>query len=810
MNYLKLNFRSVALIIMMLIGNESGAQMFWNQTCQFAGSNTSYISVPSTAGTDITGSFTAEAWVNSSNVSGLERGIISKGSALGVSMRYAVRISSTSKITIYTNGVLRATSVASIAVNTWTHVAATYSTATDSFAIFINGVKNVAAVVGVAAPTSNSDSLFIGIAGSGINYIGQLDEVRLWNRALTAAEISRNFRSTINTSGGLYESLVMSLPFQKNHSGGTTFSTLDWTGNGNNGTGRNVTAVSQTGNQYTTISPNECLSFSGTNAYISGPSNSLVSPSSQITLEAWVYPKSYLNNPAIISKKSATSYKLNLNTSGKVEFNPKGGASILVSNAVIFQNRWSHIAATYNGTTTSIYINGVLDTSFTTISGAIGTNTDSLLIGCDKPVSFADNFFTGFIDEVRIANYAKTSEQINSYLYRSIDSVNQPNAASSNVCYNLDGSSVDNADGGPRLYFRNNAIFSHTGGTANPPVSPMLREDSKNFTEGFNIRTSNKRVPLTGGTGSTDDTLNIPYNASINDINVFVAINHTDETNLDVSLIAPNGETVILSTDGVTAGANDNLITIFDDQAVNLVTSSAYTSFSPSIRPEGNLFNTFGGDYTLGKWILRVADDGGTADTGRINSWGIQFNTSPFANRISYLNLTCIIQGFWNGTSMVQDTARIYLRNTTSPYAITDSSKVFLGPAGNASIAFINTGTATKYINVKHRNSIEIWSASGVAFKLDSTITYDFTTAANKAYSNNQVFNSGKWCMPNGNVNGDVFVDLADVLQTYNAANLFTVGYVKTDLTGDNFVDLTDVLVAYNNATNFVTVITPP
>jgi len=810
MNYLKQNFRSIALIIMMFIGNESGAQMFWNQTCQFAGTNTSYISVPSTAGTNITGSFTAEAWVNSSNVSGLERGIISKGSALGVSMRYAVRISSTSKITIYTNGVLRATSVASIAVNTWTHVAATYSTATDSFAIFINGVKNVAAVVGVAAPASNTDSLFIGIAGSGINYIGQLDEVRLWNRALTAAEISRSFRSTINASGGSYESMILSLPFQKNHSGGTTFSTLDWSGNGNNGTGRNVTAVSQTGNQYTTISPNECLSFSGTNAYISGPSNSLVSPSSQITLEAWVYPKSYLNNPTIISKKSSTSYKLNLNTSGKVEFNPKGGASILESKAVIFQNRWSHIAATYNGTTTSIYINGVLDTSFISISGAIGTNTDSLLIGCDKPVSFADNFFTGFIDEVRIANYVKTSEQINNYLYRSIDSVNQPNAASTNVCYNFDGYAVDNSDGGPRMYFRNNAIFSHPGGTANPPESPMLREDSKNFTEGFNIRTSNKRVPLTGGSGTTDDTLNIPYNASINDINVFVAINHTDETNLDVSLIAPNGETVVLSTDGVTAGANDNLITIFDDQAANIVTSTIYTSFTPSIRPEGNLFNTFGGDYTLGKWILRVTDDGGTADTGRINAWGIQFNTSPFANRISTLNLTCIIQGFWNGTSMVQDTARIYLRNTTSPYAITDSSKVFLGPTGNASIAFINTGTATKYINVKHRNSVEVWSASGVAFKLDSTITYDFTTAANKAYNSNQILNLGKWCMHNGNANGDIFVDLADVLLTYNAANIFTVGYVKTDMTGDNFVDLTDVLVAYNNATNFVTVVTPP
>jgi hypothetical protein len=69
------------------------------------------------------------------------------------------------------------------------------------------------------------------------------------------------------------------------------------------------------------------------------------------------------------------------------------------------------------------------------------------------------------------------------------------------LCYNLDGTTVDNADGGPRFYLRNNALFSHIGGIANQPASPMLRNDSKNFSEGYNIRTSNKRVPLTGGSG---------------------------------------------------------------------------------------------------------------------------------------------------------------------------------------------------------------------------------------------------------------------------------------------------------------------
>jgi subtilisin-like proprotein convertase family protein len=259
----------------------------------------------------------------------------------------------------------------------------------------------------------------------------------------------------------------------------------------------------------------------------------------------------------------------------------------------------------------------------------------------------------------------------------------------------------------------------------------------------------------------------------------------------------------------VTAGGNDNLITVFDDQAANIVTNTTYTSFSPSVRPEANMFNTFGGDYTQGNWILRVTDDGGTADTGRINAWGIQFNTSQFAGRASSINLTSIIQGFWNGTSMVQDTMRVYLRNTTAPYVITDSSKVFMSSSGNSVISFLNTGNETKYITLRHRNSLDTWSNSGVTFKIDSTINYDFTTAANKAYGNNLILNAGKYCMYNGNANGDPGIDLNDIVLVYNAGSTFTVGYVKSDATGDNFVDLNDLIISQNNATLFANTITP-
>lgn len=801
--------KSIILIFSILIYSNSNAQMFWNQACQFAGNSGSYVAVPNSSLLDITSSFTLEAWVFPSSVSGAEKGIISKGSTLGASLRYALKISTAGRVTLSTNGILRLTSTVSLTANNWTHVCGTYNSSTNVFSIYLNGALNTSATVVSAIPTSNTDSLFIGIAGAALPYSGLLDEVRIWNRDISATEISQFYRTSLGTSGNAYVGLAMSLTFQNRHSGGTKFSLTDWSNNGNNGFNRNVSTLDQSNKPYNTIMPNECATFDGTGDYLIGPSNSFVVPTSQITLEAWIYPRNFTTTQVIISKNSSTSYKLGLSTAGKVQFYPIGGGSFLESKTALSGTRWTHIAATYDGEVTSIYLNGNLDTAAFSIFGPIGTNTDSLTLGCDNVSGTLSNFFNGLIDEARISNYAKSSSIIKSYLYKSIDSANQPNAAFSNVCYNLDGYSVDNADGGPRLYFKNDAKFNNPGTVANQPITPLNRADGYSYTEGFNVKQTNKRIPLTAGTGTVDDSLYIPFNITINDLNLFVGLNHTDDTNLDFFLIGPNGESLDFSTDNSMVSANDNVVTIFDDQADSLVTTVRYTSFAPRIRPEKNFSTIFNGDLTQGTWILRITDDGGNNDTGRVYVWGIQFNNSSVADRVTSLNLKTLIDGFWDGSTMVPDTVRVYLRNTVNPYTITDSSRVLLNSSGSGLLSFINTGNSTKYVVVKHRNTVETWSAAGVVFKLDSTANYDFTTASNKAYGNNLVLKGGKYCMYNGDSNQDGNVDLSDLSLIENAGTLFTVGYVVTDINGDNFVDLADLTIAENNAFNFIGIIRP-
>ena len=69
----------------------------------------------------------------------------------------------------------------------WTHLAATYDGAT--FRLFVNGVQAGAAAVKAAA-TVSALPLRIGASARGENFQGTLDEVRLYNRALTAAEVA--------------------------------------------------------------------------------------------------------------------------------------------------------------------------------------------------------------------------------------------------------------------------------------------------------------------------------------------------------------------------------------------------------------------------------------------------------------------------------------------------------------------------------------------------------------------------------------------------------------------------------------------
>jgi len=472
-------------------------------------------------------------------------------------------------------------------------------------------------------------------------------------------------------------------------------------------------------------------------------------------------------------------------------------------------NVWTHVAATYDAASgkAAIYVNGNFGGSDPFNVGPIPDGPDSLYIATTNPT---DAGFEGRIDEVRISNYAKTPAEIANYLFQSIDKSNEPNPAQTNVSYNLDGSLLDNCDSGPALY-------KYLGTTSTDWFSRdiPLRADAQNFSKAFYLKNNQKRIPQAGTVGETIDTLQLALDLVIKDCDVFVAIEHDNIPELRVSLISPQGSEIVLAQNEVTGNNTGiGITTVFNDQADSSLSGGPYVSFSPTIKPRNLLNPALTGQNVAGKWILKVTDMVG-AGSGRLYGWGIRFNNAT--QRYANLQLSAFIQGFYNPVSntMVPDTVTVNCRNSTSPYSIVGTDKARLKSNGIGNFVFPPAVMAgvSYYLEIKHRNSIETWSAQTVQFGYFIEVAYNsFITAAAQAYGNNQiqVDNSPiRFAVYSGDVNQDGVVDGTDAALVDNDAYNFVTGYVNSDVNGDEVVDGSDAAIVDNNAYNFVSVSRP-
>lgn len=165
-------------------------------------------------------------------------------------------------------------------------------------------------------------------------------------------------------------------------------------------------------------SPGNALNFDGTNDFVSLPYNALQNTSS-FTFECWVRPTGGSSYRALVSSRSAGSntmgYIIYINPSGKWDFwtgnNSTSGWNYLSNVAPVVFNKWTHIAATYDGTTMKFYVNGSLAGS--SVASAAMNTTDPIKIGAGD-VGNDSFFFPGSIDEVRFWNVARTEAQIKS------------------------------------------------------------------------------------------------------------------------------------------------------------------------------------------------------------------------------------------------------------------------------------------------------------------------------------------------------------------------------------------------------------
>ncbi len=170
----------------------------------------------------------------------------------------------------------------------------------------------------------------------------------------------------------------------------------------------------------------QAFSLNGTSQFVEIPNNPGLNPSTEITVDAWIFVTANTFFPNIVSKGNvgnfAESYALFLFTGGTPNGQPaflvntngtSTGRAIAVASSTVPLNTWTHVAGTYDGVNVKVYVNGVL-AGTTPHTGTIFATPDPVLIGKANrtPSSFPDSFFSGLIDEVEVFNRALSAAEV--------------------------------------------------------------------------------------------------------------------------------------------------------------------------------------------------------------------------------------------------------------------------------------------------------------------------------------------------------------------------------------------------------------
>lgn len=109
------------------------------------------------------------------------------------------------------------------------------------------------------------------------------------------------------------------------------------------------------------------------------------------------------------------------------------------------------------------------------------------------------------------------------------------------------------------------------------------------------------------------------------------------------------------------------------------------------------------------------------------------------------------------------------------------------------------------YIVIKHRNSIETWSATPVSFASSIAVNYSFISSAQQAFGNNlKSAGGGYYLIFGGDANQDGIVDGSDMSLIDNLSSLYATGYINEDINGDGIIDGSDMSIIENNSQNYI------
>jgi PKD repeat protein len=402
-----------------------------------------HIRIADSISLDLTNALSIDAWIFPSAITNDFPTIVSKWDAVVVNQRsYALVLDVNRKVIFRlspdglepgfpSNLLGTVISNLSVPLNEWTHVAGTYDG--QALSIYINGILDNQANYTQGAFSGTNDfaiGALVGGMASGQSvkqFAGSIDEVDLFNRALTASEIQIIFNA--GSAGKCKPQLPACVP-------PPTGIVSWWPGEGN----ANDIIAGNNGILHGNITfpageVAQGFHFNGIDQFVEIPDTATQRPST-ITIGAWVKLDS-LDSPGgsaipglqyIVFKKNTRDVQFEGYT--LVKFRDTGGNNHFafvvssaegtqiqaVSTTAVSIGQFYHLAGTYDQTTVKLYVNGMLEAQVPA-SFPLNYSTRPLCIGASNEPQLLDGKFNGSIDEVDLFNRALTASEIQSIFY---------------------------------------------------------------------------------------------------------------------------------------------------------------------------------------------------------------------------------------------------------------------------------------------------------------------------------------------------------------------------------------------------------
>ena len=304
-----------------------------------------------------------------------------------------------------------ATGTTTITNDVWHHLVCVRNG--TSVYIYVDGKLEGTGTNGSMGSTDTTPSANVFIAkrdnASGLNFTGLIDDVRIYNDARTPGEIVSDMNAGHPLGGSPIGSQIAYWGLDEQQ--GQTANSRGF-GSSMGGTFGATTAVSTDDPTWKTAADckiNGCLSFDGGD-YVKTANDALNGISTQGSYTLW-FKTSSTGESLMYSNEGYHGLYMNFSAqAGKITAFFDGSSAGNPSTTQTYNdNAWHHLAATNNGTTTKVYIDGVKVLDFAETFAA-PSSTQPFVIGAQY--TGATSFYTGSLDEVKAYTAALTESEI--------------------------------------------------------------------------------------------------------------------------------------------------------------------------------------------------------------------------------------------------------------------------------------------------------------------------------------------------------------------------------------------------------------